>query len=77
MEKNQNGYLRQKGNRYFINKGAITYFNAGFKSKEQFNQWIEEEFAKRGLDWRVKFIWKYKDEDKIYKLVNGNGSLVV
>ena len=40
METNQYGYINQKGNRYFIRVGASTNHTAGFKTKEQFNEWI-------------------------------------
>ena len=73
MEKNEYGYLRQKGNRWFIRVSSSTFCNSGFKSLEQFDEWIKEEFKKRGLDWRAGYSWKYRDYDKIFQLVNKLG----
>ena len=70
MEKNQYGYVKQRGNRWFINHGASTNFNSGFKSLKQCDEWLLEEFKKRGLDWRAGHVWKYRDSDEIFKLVN-------
>jgi len=67
------GYLNQKGNRWFIKVGAATVYNSGFKSIEQFEEWIKEEFNKRGIDWRDGYVWKYKDYDRTFHLVNKLG----
>lgn len=76
IEKNNFGYIWQKGNRYFCKVGATTYFNSGFKSFEQFENWIEEEFKKHGLDWRAKYAWKYRDCQDFFILVNRKGEEV-
>ena len=73
MERNERGYLNQKGNRYFIKIGASTNFNSGFKTKEQFESWIKEEFKKHGLDWRTGYSWKYRAFSKVFNLVDKYG----
>ena len=73
MEQNKYGYVKQKGNRYFVNYGATTHFNSGFKSKKQWAEWLKEEFKKRGLDWQSYTSWKYRDSDKIFNLVSRAG----
>ena len=76
MEENQYGYIRQKGNRYFIRVGASTNHIAGFKTKTQFKEWIQEELRIHGLDWRVGYSWKYRDSDKTWELTKKDGTLV-
>ena len=76
MKKNQYGYINQKGNRYFIRVGASINYTAGFKTKEQFNEWIEEEFKIHGADWRAGYSWKYKDSQDMWELTKKDGTLV-
>ena len=73
QNKNEYGYLQQKGNRWFIRIYATTFRNSGFKSLKQFEEWIKEEFKKRGLDWRAGYSWKYKNCADIFVLVNKDG----
>ena len=75
-ERNQYGYIRQKGNRYFIKVGASTNHIAGFKTKEQFEEWIKEEFKSHGLDWRAGYSWKYKDSQNMWELTKKDGTSV-
>ena len=76
IRKNQYGFIKQKGNRYFINFGATTIYNSGFKTKKQFNDWLDKEFKKYGLDWRAGYTWKYRNNEKVFNLVKYNGEQV-
>jgi len=76
LQRTDLGFI-QKGNRYFIQRGASTIFTSGFKNKKQFNEWLEEEFRKHGLDWRAVYRWKYKDNQQFFILVKFNGEEVL
>jgi hypothetical protein len=46
--------------RLFPRRGARTWFDRGFQSKASCLAWIREEAEKRGLDWQVGFMVKFK-----------------
>ena len=64
------GGYEQNGNRYLVNKGAITSFTYGFKSIKQFEEWITTK--KSQIEWRVKYAWKFYNNDMM-RLVDKMG----
>lgn len=74
-QKNEYGYVNQKGNRWFIRVDATTHLNSGFKSLDQFEIWLKEEFKKRGIGFKGNYTWRYSDCDKLFELVSKIGSI--
>ena len=73
MTTNEHGYLNQKGNRWFVQHGATTHFNAGFRSLKQFNMWINENWVKLGVEWKNNYEWTLKNKKDKFRLVNKYG----
>lgn len=72
------GYKR-KGNRWFISYGsgetAQSDFTCGFKSKAEFENWLDKQNGIRGQDWRAGFVWKFRDSKDEYRLCDRYGNL--
>ncbi len=72
-QKNEYGYVNQKGNRWFIKVDGTIHLNSGFKSLDQFEEWIKEEFRKQDVEWRMGYTWQYKKNLKVFELANKLG----
>jgi hypothetical protein len=62
---------RQKGNRWFVQYGARTYYNKGFRSKAEADEWITSHG--RGIDWRVGYLFRLRGDDCDVRIVNKHG----
>jgi hypothetical protein len=69
------GYI-QKGNRYFLKWGATTKYNQGFRSKQDFCNWIDEKRDEYGFDWQAGALVKFKQFDQPFLLVDRSGKEV-
>ena len=59
----------QKYCRWFVRHGDETFFDRGFKTKEEASQWIDG----CKLDWRVGFLFRLRGDTKESKIVNSRG----
>ena len=62
---------RQKGNRWFIQYGARTYYNKGFRSKAEADVWISSHGC--GIDWRVGYLFRLRGDGDNVRIVNKHG----
>ena len=66
------GYV-QPGNRYFWKINDEVHFEAGFKSKEDFDNHYNEHWKRRDVEWRAANLVKFYGEPKHWTLVDKNG----
>jgi hypothetical protein len=57
--------------RWFLQRGDETYYNRGFRNKQDVRNWIES-LGKR-LDWRVGFVFRLKGDTCEMSFVDSNG----
>ena len=64
---------RRNYGRWFVRYGARTWFDRGFRSKEQASQWIEE--LGESVDWRVGYMFRLKGHEFDASIVNRRGEV--
>jgi hypothetical protein len=66
----------QKGNRYFFKIGDKIYFDQGFKSKKDCNEWIESVRDLYLFNFRIGFSISFRRFDNLFILVDRKGNMV-
>lgn len=59
------------GLRWFIQRGATTWFNRGFKTKARASVWIADHGD--AIDWRCGWMFKLRGDAHEVKIVDRNG----
>lgn len=59
------------GLRWFIQRGATTWFNRGFKTKAQADAWIADHG--HALDWRVGYLFRLRGDRQDVQIVDRHG----
>ena len=62
----------QKRCRWFVKRGATTWFNRGFRSKAEANSWINSHGT--ALDWRSGFLFRIRGESMDIEIVDRIGN---
>ncbi len=60
-----------QGLRWFIRRGATTWFNRGFKTKASADEWIKSHG--QDLDWRAGFMFALRGDPRNVLIVDKNG----
>jgi hypothetical protein len=69
------GYSQSR-NRYHWKINDVIILNQGFRSKNDCDNWIQENRNRLGFDWRAGFMLKWKSQDQPWVLVNKKGEEV-
>ncbi|MGE4074923.1 MAG: hypothetical protein AB7F22_05190 [Reyranella sp.] len=64
---------RQKGNRWFVQHGARTYYGHGFRSKAEADEWIDAHRRAGLMDWRVGYRFRLRGNNFDVQIVNRHG----
>ena len=64
---------RGPGLRWFIRRGASTYYNFGFRTKARANAWIELHGG--ALDWRAGYIFRLVGDPVDVEIVSRYGKV--
>ena len=62
---------RGPGLRYFVKRGAATWYSTGFKTKSAASDWIDSHG--RDLDWRVGYLFRLRGDARDVQIVNRKG----
>lgn len=61
------------GLRWFIQRGATTWFNRGFRTKARANAWIS--MHGNALDWRAGYLFRLRGDSRDVKIVDRHGNV--
>ncbi len=61
------------GLRYFIKRGATTWYSVGFRSKANASKWIDSHGD--ALEWRAGFVFRLRGDARDVDIVNRKGEL--
>jgi len=61
------------GLRWFIRRGATTWFNRGFRTKARANAWIS--MHGHALDWRAGYLFRLRGDARDVEIVDRHGNV--
>lgn len=59
------------GLRYFVKRGALTWYHKGFKSMRAASTWIDSHG--RDVEWRVGYLFRIRGDGRDVQIVNRQG----
>lgn len=63
------------GLRWFVQRGATTWFSRGFRTKARADDWIDSHRRAGVMDWRVGFRFRIRGDARDVLIVNRNGEV--
>lgn len=61
------------GLRWFIKRGATTWFNRGFRTKARASDWINDHGP--ALDWRCGYVFRLRGDPRDIDIVDRHGNV--
>jgi len=64
---------RKSGNRWFVQRGARTYYGHGFRSKAEADEWIDAHRRAELMEWRCGYRFRIRGDVHDVVIVNKHG----